>query len=109
MKKCPICGLGKLRNGKITEEMFGIRLGRFKAELCDKCGESFVNADTMREIEKKAKERGVWGLAKKVKVVKSGNSLAIRIPAKITKFLTLREGLELLIYPEKRKLIIEPV
>ena len=39
----------------------------------------------------------------------SGNSLAIRIPAKITKFLKLDIGEELLIYPEKKKLTIEPV
>jgi YgiT-type zinc finger domain-containing protein len=109
MKKCPICNKGNLKEGKIEEKMFGVVLGRFKAEICDRCGESFVSSETMREIEEKAKKKGLWGLTEKVKVVKSGNSLAIRIPAKIAKFLKLDIGEELLIYPEKKKLTIEPV
>jgi YgiT-type zinc finger domain-containing protein len=109
MKKCPICNKGNLKEGKIEEEMFGVVLGRFKAEICSKCGESFISSETMKEIEEKAKKKGLWGLAEKVKVVKSGNSLVIRIPAKVAKFFKLRIGEELLIYPEKKKLTVEPM
>jgi predicted nucleic-acid-binding Zn-ribbon protein len=108
MKKCPVCGKGSLKEGKVEEKIFGVSLGRFKAEICDGCGESFVGELVMKEIEKRAKKMGLWGLAKKIKVVRSGNSLAIRIPAEIAKFLKLEEGAEILIHPEgKDKLIAE--
>ena len=52
MKKCPICGSGKLKKGKIEEEMFEISLGRYDAEICDTCGESFVDEATMKTNKK---------------------------------------------------------
>ena len=106
MKTCPICEKGNLREGIIEEEMFGVPLGKFKAEICDKCNESFIDEDSMKQIEKKAKELGIWGLAEKIKIVKSGNSLAVRIPAKIVHFLKLREGEEVVLHPDgKRKMV----
>jgi len=48
------------------------------------------------------------GLAKKMKVAKSGNSLVVRIPAEIARFLDLDVGREILLYPEgKKKLVFE--
>jgi len=44
----------------------------------------------------------------KTKIAKTGNSLAVRIPQRIAKFLDLKEGEETYIYPEKNKLIVEP-
>ena len=108
MKKCPICGSGKLKEGEIEEEMFGISLGRYDAEICDTCGESFVDEATMRAIEQKARKLGIWGIAKKIKVVRSGDSLAIKIPADIAKLFNLHEGKEIFLYPEgTTKLAIE--
>ena len=108
MTKCPICENGTLRKGKVEEEMFGVALGRYDAEICDKCGESFLDQDAMHEIEAKAKELGLWGLAKNMKVIKSGNSLSVRIPAKIANFLNLEEGENVLLYPEgKKKIVVE--
>jgi YgiT-type zinc finger domain-containing protein len=108
MKKCPICEKGNLKEGEVEEEMFGISLGRYKAEICSECGESFMDEAVMDAIEKKAKQLGIWGLAKKIKVVRSGNSLAVRIPADIARFLKLREGKEMLLHPEgTSKLAIE--
>jgi hypothetical protein len=43
MKKCPICDTGKLKKGEIEEEMFGIPLGRYEAEMCNTCGESSLH------------------------------------------------------------------
>jgi rRNA maturation protein Nop10 len=103
MKKCPVCGEGNLKTGKIDEEMFGVYLGKYDAEICDKCDESFVSEESMIEIEKKAKELGIWGLAKKVKVTKSGNSIVVRIPAEFAKFFGLKEGKEMLLYPQGKK------
>ncbi len=99
MKKCPICGSGELKKGEIEEEMFGISLGRYNAEICDTCGESFVDEATMRAIEQKARELGIWGIAKRAKVVRSGDSLAIKIPADIAKLFKLYEGEEIFLYP----------
>ena len=108
MTKCPICEKGTLKKGQIEEEMFGIPLGKFAAEICDKCGESFLGLDEMDKIEEKAKEKGLWGLAKNIKVVKTGNSLSVRIPAKIAQFLDLKEGEDVLLYPEgKKKIVVE--
>jgi YgiT-type zinc finger domain-containing protein len=108
MTKCPICEKGTLKKKKIEEKMFGISLGRYTAEVCVKCGESFLDEDSMKKIEAKAKELGIWGLAKNIKIVKTGNSLSVRIPAKIARFLGLHEGEDVLLYPEgKDKIIVE--
>ncbi|MEW6070507.1 MAG: AbrB/MazE/SpoVT family DNA-binding domain-containing protein [Candidatus Thermoplasmatota archaeon] len=108
MKKCPVCERGKLKKGEIDEEMFGVALGKFEAELCDYCHESFVDERVMAKIEEKAKKIGIWGLAEKLKVAKSGNSLVVRLPARIAKFLSIKAGQEVLVHPEsKEKLVIE--
>lgn len=106
MVECPVCGKGKLRRGKVREEMFGIDLGEYPAEVCDSCGESFVNQDAMRKIEARAKEMGLWGLAKKVSIAKSGNSLVVRIPAELARFLRLKGGEDALVRPEGREKIV---
>src|SRR2546430_3679656 len=80
MARCPACGKGELHRGKVREQMFGVDLGEYPAEICDSCGESFVDQKAMRKIEARAKELGLWGLAKKVSIAKSGNSLVVRIP-----------------------------
>jgi len=106
MVECPVCGKGKLRRGKTQEEMFGVDLGEYPAEICDSCGESFVDQDAMRKIEARAKEMGLWGLAKKVSIAKSGNSLVVRIPAKLARFLRLKGGEDALVRPEGREKIV---
>ncbi len=107
-KTCPVCGKGRLVRREIEEEMFGISLGTYRAEVCDACGESFVDGEVMDAIEAKAKELGLWGLAKKVTVRKSGNSLVVSIPAELVRFLGLKEGEDALLRPEtRRKLVLE--
>ncbi len=87
--------------------MFGVYLGEFLAEICNKCNESFTDEKTTRAIEQAAKKKGIWGLGKKTKITKTGNSLAVRIPKEIANFLKLTEGKEAYIHPEKDRLIIE--
>ena len=106
--RCPACEKGKLKKGKIKEIMFGVYLGEFSAEICSNCHQSFTDEKTTRVIEALAKEKGLWGLEKKTKITKTGNSLSIRIPKEIVKFLKLKNGNEAYIHPEKDKLIIEP-
>jgi len=106
MVECPVCGKGKLRQRKVREEMFGIDLGEYPADICDSCGESFVDQDAMKKIEARAKEMGLWGLAKKVSIAKSGNSLVVRIPAELARLLRLKGGEDALVRPEGRKKIV---
>ena len=73
--KCPVCEKGTLKNGKIKEEMFGVYLGEYPAEICSKCGESFTDEKTTRAIEDAAKKKGIWGLGKKTKITKTGKVL----------------------------------
>ncbi len=105
--KCPICEKGTLKKGKIKEHMFGIFLGEFPADICSKCKESFTDAETTRKIEEIAKDKGVWGIGKKTKITKTGNSLAVRIPKEIADFLKLKEGKDAYIHPEGKNLVIE--
>jgi len=105
--KCPICGKGILKKGKVKEEMFGIYLGEFPAEVCNKCGESFTDEVTTKKIEQAAKKKGIWGLGVKTKITRTGNSLAVRIPKKIVKFLKLKEGEDAYLHPDKNKIVVE--
>ncbi len=107
MVKCPICRKGSLRKGKIKESMFGVDLGEFPAEVCTCCGESFTDPETTRKIEEAAKKRGVWALGVNSRIIRSGNSLAVRIPKKIADYMNLREGEEAFIHPDNHKLVIE--
>jgi YgiT-type zinc finger domain-containing protein len=105
--KCPICEKGELKKGKIKEYMFGVYLGEFPAEICNKCNESFTDSDTTKKIEEIAKKKGIWNLSSVTKITKTGNSLAVRIPKKIADYLKLKNGREAYIHPEDHKLIIE--
>lgn len=107
MTKCPICEKGTLKKRKIKETMFGVYLGEFPAEVCSHCRESFTDIETTKMIEAVAKKKGIWGLGMKTKVMKAGNSLAVRIPKKIADYLKLRQGEEAFIHPQDHKLIIE--
>lgn len=107
MIKCPICEKGKLEKKQIDEIMFGVSLGKFPAQVCRNCGESFTDAETTRKVEEVAKKKGLWGLGVKTKITKTGNSLAVRIPKKIADFLKFKEGEEAYIHPEAGKLVVE--
>jgi len=88
---CPICEKSELKKIKIKEQMFGVELGEFPAEICEECGESFTDEETTKRIEEKAKEKGIWGLGAKTKITKTGNSLAVRVPKKIADFMKLKD------------------
>ena len=100
MAKCPSCGKGSLKKGKIRERMFGVDLGEFEAETCAACGDAFLTEAAMDELERRAREAGVWGLGQKVKVARSGNSLVLRIPADMARLLKLEAGTEVYVHPE---------
>ncbi len=89
--------------------MFGVSLGTFPAEQCGACGESFLNEDAMVELERRAKKAGIWGLGKKARVVKSGNSFVIRIPADLARHLKLHAGSQVFVHPEGEDRIVVDV
>src|SRR3989344_3514658 len=99
MKKCILCN-GNLKNETVDYSEFGVSLGKFPAKVCEKCNESFFEADIVDKIQTKSKELGLFGLKKNVKIAKVGNSLAIRIPKRIAEFLKLKSGEETSVYPE---------
>ncbi len=108
--KCPICDTGKLEKKTVAYEVYGIPLGTFPAEVCGHCGEQWFDEKTSERIQELEKEKGLFGLSKKSKISYSGNSLIIRIPESIAKFLQIKKGEEIIIHPEgKRKIAVELV
>ncbi len=108
VERCPVCEKGGLRPKRAREEMFGVLLGDYDAEVCDSCGEVFYTAESVDKIEARAKELGLWGLASKVKVARSGNSLVVRIPSALARYLQLRSGQEVLLAPDqKHRLVLD--
>lgn len=97
--KCVIC-CGKTISKLVDHMEFGISLGRYQAQVCKKCNETFYDEKTVEKIQQKSKELGLFGLARKVKVAELGNSIAIRIPKELSKFFKLHKGKEVLLIPE---------
>jgi hypothetical protein len=105
--RCPTCNKGTLVRVKEQHVQYGVDLGAFPGEKCDACGELFTAGSVMQRIEAAAKAKGVWGLGRKTKVTRTGNSLAVRIPKELAEHLHIKEGKDAFIHPEKDKLVIE--
>jgi len=104
--KCILCG-GKLTNKVIDYKVFGKSLGKFPAKVCEKCDEQWFDEETSRKIEKAEKKLNLFGLCKESKISYSGNSLIVRIPSDIAKFMNLNKESQVIICPEdKNKLSI---
>ena len=106
--KCPICEKGIMKSKKVKYSVYGIDLGSFPAQVCNYCQEEWFSETTALEIERLEKEKGLFGLSKKSKISYSGNSLIVRIPEAISKFMKLKKEKEIIIYPQgKNKLVVE--
>ncbi len=64
-----------------------------------------VEGHVSEQIEKKAKELGVWALARKTRIGTSGSSLDVKLPKQIADFLGLKKGQEVVIEPVKKNKI----
>ena len=107
MKKCYICETGSLSRKSVGYKLYGVLIGNFGAEVCNKCSEIFFDEETSKKMTEIAKKKGLWGLQSKTKIGQAGTTLDIRLPKKIIEFLNLKKGTEVDIYPEgKNKLII---
>ncbi len=102
---CPICK-GRIERKKIQYNLLGENLGLFPADVCQKCGEQFFNKETALMIENVAKTKGLWDLNSKTTISQVGNSLAIKINKRLSKFLDLKKGEEVIIQPENKYRII---
>jgi len=80
------CG-GKMVETAIQVEHLGIDFGLRTGHVCTRCGDQFLTDETWQEIEDAAKARGLFGLERKVRVRRSGNSLVVAIPRDVAQFL----------------------
>jgi YgiT-type zinc finger domain-containing protein len=107
-EKCYICEKGSMIKKKVDFSMYGINLGKFEAQVCNRCGEEFFDEKTSDLIDEAAKEKGLWGLDARTKVNKVGTSIAVTINKKIANFMNLKQGKGIFVHPEsKNKLVIE--
>ena len=105
---CPLCGQGKLAVKKVSYHIYGVELGIFPAQVCGHCKEQWFDEKTSKAIEELEKKKGLFGLTKKSKISYSGNSLVIRIPESLAKFMGVKKEDEVLIHPEgKDKIAVE--
>ncbi len=103
--KCYVCEKGNLVKKKVAYVVFGTEVGKFDAEVCTECGETFFDEAVSRKITQKTKEMGLWGLESKTKIGAVGSALDIRLSKKIVDFLRLKKGEEVLVYPESKSSI----
>lgn len=105
-KICEECG-GKIIHKEVDYLLLGQNLGKFPADVCTKCDEQVFDEEVSGKIGITAKQKGLWGLQAKTKAGKTGNSFNILINSKIAKFLELKKGEDVTLYPEaKDKLVI---
>jgi hypothetical protein len=88
--------------------LYGVSLGKFDAEVCNSCNEKFFGEKASDEIDKIAKQKGLWGLEAETTIGKAGDSLIVRINKQLATFFKLKKGGKIRIRPEdERHIIIE--
>ncbi len=97
--ECYKCEKAEFNKKKVEFIQFGISLGKFDALVCPSCEETVFEGSVSKQIEIKAKEAGIWGLARKTHIGTSGSSLDVKVPKVIVDFLNLKKGQEAIIEP----------
>lgn len=103
--------MGNYEKKKVPYIFLGELLGRFEALICNHCGETLFESAASDKIEAEVKRRGLWGLRARSKVSEVGNSLDVRIPKSLAKFLSLKKRQEIILEPidkNKLQIIVEP-
>jgi len=104
MNKKNICECGgRIIKKKVDFSMYGVNLGKFEAEVCQKCGEELFSEEVSNQIDEVAKKKGLWGLEAHTKIGKAGDSLIIRVNKKIADFYGLKQGEEITISPKDKR------
>jgi hypothetical protein len=105
--KCILCN-GNLKKEIVDYKIYGESIGKFPALVCKSCKEQWFNEETALEIEQAEKKANLFGLSRESKISYGGNSLIIRIPNDIAKFMNLKKESQVMIHPEnKNKIIID--
>ena len=92
------CG-GILKKSHTQVEFFGIDFGIRECEVCTKCNSEYLSNEVLEEIEQEVKKKELFGIEKEAEITKSGNSLVIRIPPKIVRFVKAHYKDRVRIYP----------
>ncbi len=103
VEQCDECGKGTMQEKKVDYVLLGQNLGKFAALVCNHCAETVFGGDTFQIIEKKARKKGLWGIAAKTRIGTSGNALDVKLPKLIVEFMHLQKGQEVLIEPMDKK------
>lgn len=106
--KCEECG-GSVVVRAIEYSYLGEAVGKFPAEVCTKCGETVFDEQASEQIERRVKQKGLYGLGTTTTVGVAGSSLVIRVSKKLAGFLQLRRGELVHIHPESRRRIVVEV
>lgn len=99
--KCILCK-GKLKKKFVNYKIYGKSIGKFKALVCDSCGEQWFEESEAKKIEENERELGLFGLSRETKISYSGNSLIIRIPKQLAEFMGLKKETNVILYPEDK-------
>ena len=104
---CPCGGKVEWKKDRVITQ--GVDCGTLDVEYCSKCGEQYLPEESMKIVEKKLKEAGLWGVKRKeVNLWKSGSSVLLRIPKDIADSLNLKPDEKVTIYPEgKKRLVVD--
>lgn len=102
--KCVLCG-HRTKRQRVEVVDLGHAVGAFRADVCAQCGERYYSEETMRAIQAKERELGLFGLETTTEIAQYGNSLAIRIKKAVAEFLNLRKGQKVLVHPVDSKRI----
>jgi len=95
------CG-GKLVEATVHVEHLDVDFGLRKGSVCTSCGDEYISDEVWEEVEKKVKKLKLFGLERKVKVRKSGNSLVVTIPPEIARFIGAKAQALVSLLPFKR-------
>ncbi|MBU3907130.1 MAG: AbrB/MazE/SpoVT family DNA-binding domain-containing protein [Nanoarchaeota archaeon] len=99
--KCVLCK-GSLKKKSVDYKLYGKSVGRFDALVCGNCGEQWFDGETSKKIEEAEQKAGLFGLSKETKISYSGNSLIIRIPKELAKFMGIKKETRVILYPENQ-------
>ena len=99
--RCVLCK-GNLKKKIVDYKVYGSSIGKFPALVCDSCDEQWFDDETSRKIEEAEKKAGVFGLSVETKISYSGNSLIIRIPKELARFMNLKRETRVVIHPEDK-------
>ena len=102
--KCALCN-GKLKKKIVDYKIYGKSIGKFPALVCNSCNEQWFDETISKKIEQAEKKAGLFGLSTETKISYSGNSLIVRIPKELAKFMNLKKETDVIIYPEDKNKI----